>query len=216
MKKLLLLAIFVVGLAFPACASGSGYVKLSLWDNLSFAIPNNTQEIRGVDLGIGSHTRDVIGLQWDVIWAETHYLTGASLAWGMSKTSQAEGLQWAFVTTADKITGAQLGLVNTSANTTGAQVGGLNMSLRSIVGAQVGGANMALRSVTGAQVGAVNISLRSVVGAQVGFYNRAEHITGAQLGFVNYARSIRGLQVGIFNIAENGYLPAMIFVNGRF
>ena len=47
MKKILLLAVLVAGLSFPACAAGGpGYFKLSLWDDLSFAIPNNTQEIQ--------------------------------------------------------------------------------------------------------------------------------------------------------------------------
>ena len=187
MKKLLLLTLLGLGIASPVCAaSGPGYLKLSLWDSISFAIPNNIQQVEGVDVGIGSHTHRVTGLQWDLMWAETNYLTGASLAFGISKTSRAEGLQWAFVNMADHITGAQLGGWNTTTDMTGAQVGGVNMSVRSIVG------------------------------AQVGFYNQAEYINGVQFGFVNYAKYIYGLQLGIFNIAENGYLPAMVFINGRF
>lgn len=41
-------------------------------------------------------------------------------------------------------------------------------------------------------------------------------MNGVQFGLVNYARTIDGLQVGILNIAENGYFPAMVLVNGRF
>ncbi len=187
MKKIALLAVFVAGLFVPACAAGGpGYVKLSLWDRLAFAIPNNTQEIKGADLGIGSHTYSVTGLQWDVIWAETQNLTGASLAFGISKVGYGQGLQWAFVNMGNTLTGGQLG--------------GVKM----------------IADMTGAQVGFVNMSSRSVVGAQVGFYNQAEYINGVQFGLVNYAKYIYGLQVGIFNIAENGYLPAMVFVNGRF
>lgn len=187
MKKLWLLAVWIAGFAFPACAAGGpGYVKLSLWDQLSFAIPNNTQEIEGVDLGIGSYTRNMTGVQWDVIWAETNYLSGISLAGGISKTDQAEGVQWAFVTMSANMTGAQLGLVNMTISMTGAQVGGVNMSTHALEG------------------------------AQVGFYNQAEYIHGVQFGLVNYARYINGLQIGFINIAENGYLPAMVFVNGRF
>ncbi len=187
MKKLLLLAVFVAGLAFPAQAAGqSGAFKLSLWDHLSFAIPNNTQEIQGVDLGIGSHDYSLTGFQWDLIWGESKYLTGLSWAWGISKTGYAQGVQWAFVTMADDITGVQLGGVNMTADMTGVQFGGVNMSHR------------------------------STVGAQIGFYNQAEYINGVQIGFVNYVKYIYGLQLGIFNIAENGYLPAMVFINGRF
>ena len=186
MKKLLLVVALLAGLSFPTYADEVGHFKLSLWDDISVAIPNNVRNIQGVDLGIGSHAHNVTGLQADIIWAETHDLTGASLAWGISKTSQAKGVQWAFVTMADNMTGAQLGGVNMVVNTTGAQVGGVNMSLRSIVG------------------------------AQVGFYNQASYINGVQFGLVNYAKYIYGLQIGIFNIAENGFLPAMVFVNGRF
>ena len=56
----------------------------------------------------------------------------------------------------------------------------------------------------------------SGTGVQWGFFNKAEFIHGAQLGFVNYARTIEGLQIGLINIAENGWFPAMVFVNGRF
>ena len=40
-------------------------------------------------------------------------------------------------------------------------------------------------------------------------------MNGLQLGFVNYAKTIDGLQIGLLNIAENGWFPAMILVNGR-
>ncbi len=186
MKKLLLLAVFVAGMTFPAFA-GSGAFKLSLWDNLAFAIPNNTQEIKGVDLGIGSHTYSVTGFQWDLIWGETRYLTGVSWVGGISKTGYAQGVQWAFVNMADDISGVQFG-----------------------------GVNMTTADVTGLQFGGVNMSGRSVVGAQIGSYNQAEYINGVQIGLVNYAKYIYGLQIGVFNIAENGFLPAMILVNGRF
>ena len=186
MKKLLLVVALLAGLSFPTCAEEAGHFKLSLWDDISVAIPNNVRNIQGVDLGIGSHAHNVTGLQADLIWAETHSLAGVSWAWGISKVSQAKGLQWAFVTMAD--------------NSTGVQLGGVNMTV----------------DMTGVQFGGVNMSHRSTVGAQIGFYNQAEYVNGVQFGLVNYAKYIYGLQLGIFNIAENGYLPAMIFVNGRF
>ncbi len=188
MKKLLLLVVFACGFVVPAHAYPQvGHFKLSLWDQAAVAIPHTyIQNIEGADLGIGSHTQSMTGFQWDLMWAESHYLTGVSGAFGISKTTQAKGLQWAFVTMSEDMTGVQLGGVNMATTTTGVQLGGVNMSHRSIVG------------------------------AQVGFYNQAEYINGVQFGLVNYAKYIYGLQLGIFNIAENGYLPAMVFINGRF
>lgn len=173
MKKLLFVAVCLISFVAPACAyQAPGNFKLSLWEDTAFSIPDNIYNIKGADLGIGSKSYTLTGLQWDILWANSTYLTGLSWAWAASKTSKATGAQMAFVTLSDQITGAQLG--------------------------------------------AVNLSFYDVVGAQIGFYNQAERITGAQVGFVNYAKHIHGLQLGIFNIAENGYLPAMVFVNGRF
>lgn len=187
MKKLLLLAVLLASLSFPVfAAKNPGYFKLSLWDNLSVALPNNTQDITGVDLGIGSHSFSVTGLQADLMWAESKYITGASLSMGISKTRQTKGVQWAFVTMSEDVTGVQLGFVNMTAYITGVQFGGANMSSREIVG------------------------------MQAGFYNQAKYVNGLQFGLVNYAQYIYGLQLGLINIADNGYLPAMIFVNGRF
>jgi len=173
MKKLLFLAVLVFGFTLPAAAyQEPGNLKLSLWDDIAFAIPNNIHNVEGLDLGIGSKTYKMTGLQWDILWANSSYLTGLSWAWGASKTNRGTGAQMALVTLNDHMTGAQLG--------------------------------------------AVNVSWRSLTGAQVGFYNQAREIVGAQVGLINYAKYIHGLQVGLFNIAENGYLPAMIFINGRF
>ena len=53
-------------------------------------------------------------------------------------------------------------------------------------------------------------------GLQWGLYNQAESVSGLQVGFINYAKYIDGLQIGVLNIAENGWFPAMILVNGAF
>lgn len=173
MKKLLILAFLFAGIS-PLCAStNDAAVKLSLWDQLAIAAPANVHNVTGLDFGIGSHTDTVTGLQWDLVWAQTHYeLRGASLAW--------------LVSMGNHITGAQSALFDKAEDVVGAQIGGVNMT-------------------------------QSIIGAQIGFYNQADFMHGLQLGFVNYAREIdRGLQVGILNVAENGYLPVMVFVNGRF
>ncbi len=171
MKKLAILAVALFS-AFPAAAE-TGVFKLSLWDHLALATPANTQQITGVDFGIGSKTDTVTGAQIDLVFAQTeNELKGLSSAWVISLANDVYGAQGAMLTKNENLTGAQLGLVNMSNHT--------------------------------------------AVGAQVGFFNQAEYIHGAQVGFVNYAKHIDGLQVGLLNIAENGWFPMMVFVNGRF
>ena len=173
MKKIVLVFLFVL-MAFPALAgSQNGIVKLSLWDQLALAVPNNKEDVTGLDFGIGSKTTAVTGLQWDLVWAETTYeLKGVSCAWIVSMANKMQGFQTAAFVKANDIIGAQFGVVSLA---------------------------------------------NSVNGVQVGFFNQTDYLHGLQLGFVNYARDVdRGLQVGLLNVAENGYVPVMIFVNGRF
>lgn len=171
MKKLALFAALLCA-ALPAAAE-TGVLKLSLWDKTAIATPANTQDITGIDFGIGSTSAAVTGVQLDLLFAQTQYeLNGVSMAWVISMANEVRGAQLAMLTKAENVQGAQLGLVN--------------------------------------------INRQSVTGVQFGFFNQAEYAKGLQLGFVNYAKTIDGLQVGILNIAENGWFPAMIFVNGRF
>ena len=172
MKKLVVLAA-LLAVAFPAAAIQNGNLKFSLWHPIAVTVPAHSQDIVGLDFGIGSTTSAVTGLQWDLVWAETKYeLKGLSTAWLVSMANQVKGAQVAaFVKASD---------------------------------------------VTGAQIGAVNMST-TINGLQLGFFNHADYMHGLQLGFVNYAREIdQGLQLGLLNIAENGFVPVMVFVNGRF
>lgn len=172
MKKLAFLAA-VLCAAFPAWAADTGVLKLSLWDKTAIATPANTQEITGIDFGIGSNSATVTGVQLDLLMAQTQYeMNGVSMAWIVSMANEVRGAQFAMLTKAETTQGVQLGLVN--------------------------------------------INRQSVTGVQFGFFNQAEYANGLQLGFVNYAKTIDGLQVGILNIAENGWFPAMVIVNGRF
>ena len=171
MKKLAVLALLLCA-TFPAAAD-TGVLKLSLWDKTAIATPANTQDITGIDFGIGSTSAAVTGLQMDLLFAQTEYeLSGVSTAWIISMANEVRGVQLAMLTKAKNLQGAQLGLAN--------------------------------------------LNRQSMTGVQFGFFNQAEYANGLQLGFVNYAKTIDGLQVGILNIAENGWFPAMIFVNGRF
>ncbi len=171
MRKLLILALALFA-AWPAAAE-PGIFKLSLWDKTAIASPDNIHDITGIDLGIGSKTETLSGVQLDLIFAQTEYeLKGVSFAW--------------IINLANDVYGAQFGLLAKAEN------------------------------IAGAQFGFVNMSNREISGLQFGLFNQAEYIHGAQIGFVNYARTIEGLQVGILNIAENGWFPAMVLVNGRF
>ena len=172
MKKLFILFALLIA-ASSAFAADDGVIKLSLWDQMAVAAPNNKHDVTGLDFGIGSKTDSVTGLQLDLIWAETNYqLKGVSSAWLVNMANQVKGFQTAAFVKATDVVGVQLGAVNMT---------------------------------------------QSINGAQIAFYNQAEQLHGLQLGFINYAREInQGLQIGLLNIAENGYLPVMVFVNGRF
>ena len=93
--------------------------------------------------------------------------------------------------------------------------GSLYAKSREFVGLQSGLVTHNEQTFTGVQWGFVNLA-NSFEGAQLGFVNYSKDVTGVQLGFVNYAEHIYGIQIGLANIARNGFLPAMIFVNGRF
>lgn len=187
MKKLLIACLFTL-LALPACAYRADSLKLSLWGEAAFAVPeNNLDDISGADLGIGSSTENLTGLQFDFIFAQiNNRFTGAQLAWIAALAGDFTGAQGALYARADGFTGAQIGFINQT-----------------------------VRTGTGAQLGLLNIA-DSVTGAQLGFVNAAQYASGLQLGLVNYAKTIDGLQVGLINAAGNGWLPVMVFLNGRF
>ena len=84
MKKVVVLLAAVL-CAFPAFAGDKGILKLSLWDDIAVALPNNTQTVRGIDVGIGSNTDSIYGLQWDLIWGEVGELRGINTALGVAK-----------------------------------------------------------------------------------------------------------------------------------
>lgn len=173
MKKIALFTLLLCA-AFPVLAAPqNGNLKLSLWDQIAIAAPNNIEDISGLDFGIGSKAATVTGLQLDLVWSEVTYdLRGVSHAWLVSMANHVKGLQAAAFVKGNEVTGVQFGAVNLA---------------------------------------------NSITGVQAGFFNQADYLLGLQFGFVNYARDIeRGLQIGLLNIAENGFVPVMVFANGRF
>ena len=190
MKKLVLaVALLGVLAVVPAAAGDVGIVKLSLWDDIAVALPNNTQTVRGVDVGIGSNTDSVYGLQWDLLIGKVGELRGVNEALGFAKVEEGYGINSAWIyARSDKFYGVQGAIVDINDGHFG-----------------------------GAQFGIVNFAHGTLIGAQFGIYNQVEDLHGVQLGFVNNARHIsKGLQVGIVNIAKNGWFPVMVLVNGHF
>ncbi|MBE6421752.1 MAG: hypothetical protein IJP25_04655 [Elusimicrobiaceae bacterium] len=141
MKKLAVLLAFVL-CAAPAFAE-SGIVKLSLWGKrLAIAAPANTQHITGLELGIGS---------------DTDYLAGVQLDYVYGKAGEVKGVQSALLSRSNKLTGAQLAAINLSEGyLKGAQLGFYNQA-ESLTGVQLGFVNN-VKNIHGLQIGLVNIA----------------------------------------------------------
>ncbi|MBR3632625.1 MAG: hypothetical protein IKN49_06185 [Elusimicrobiaceae bacterium] len=192
MKKLVLMAALLgllCALPSAATAGDTGIIKLSLWDDIAIAAPNNIHNITGLDLGIGSKADTVDGVQLDLIYSNTY---------------KTRGVKSAFIyNTADIVYGLQGGLITIN-----------KQDMRGIQGGLV---SISEGDLTGLHDGYVNIAKGEVVGVQAGLVNwNTGSLTGVQLGLVNYVNHIKGLQIGLINIAKNGWLPAMVIVNGRF
>lgn len=187
MKKLVLALCLAVALV-PSMAYGNSNVKVSLWDRLAVAAPNNNiDQVKGIDLGLGSTADEITGVQLDFIYSSAkNNVAGVQWAWIYAFTPEFKGWQSAIFSHSHEFVGLQSSFVNYNEQT-----------------------------FTGVQWGFLNVA-NSFEGAQAGFVNYAKDVTGLQLGFVNYAEHIYGIQIGLANIARNGFLPAMIFVNGRF
>ena len=146
-----------------------------------------------------NHTNVVLG----IVDNNTPTVHGVSLALGSSRTNEMWGLSGAsFYARSKELRGVQGALYNVTYD-----VKGVTFSL---VDNNKG-------SFTGVQLSFVNLA-NDMKGVQWAFYNQAERLTGLQLGFVNYIKRIDcGLQIGLVNIIEeNGWLPIMVLVNGRF
>ena len=155
----------------------------------------------------------------------------ASAETGALKLSLWDEIAVAVPSNIHDIKGVDLGIASKTATVTGVQfdflfaqteyeLTGVSMSWIINLANQVKGAQLGLLAknddLMGAQLGFVNLSMHNATGLQWGFFNQAEYMNGLQLGFVNYAKTIDGLQIGLLNIAENGWFPAMVLVNGRF
>ena len=119
---------------------------------------------------------------------------------------------------ADTVTGVQWDFIHNETNTVkGVQTAWIWNNADTVYGVQSAIVSINENKLMGVQGGWINLANGEVIGAQLGLYNQVADLHGLQLGFVNYAKHIsKGLQIGLLNIAKNGWLPAMIIVNGRF
>ncbi len=112
MKKLAVLLAAVL-CAAPAFAGDTGIIKLSLWGDIAVAAPSNKDHVTGIDLGIGSSTKKVDGVQVDLIYSEAGTIRGVNDAWIYAKSDTIYGLQNALVTVNEnKVMGVQAGWIN--------------------------------------------------------------------------------------------------------
>ena len=142
MKKIvMLLALALV--AAPAFAGDSGILKLSLWGKkLAVALPNHTQNVTGVELGIGSDTESLKGVQLDFVYSKADDLVGVQSAL-LGKASHVTGVQWSFINLSDGlVSGVQAGLYNQAEELHGLQFGLVN-NVKTIHGLQIGLVNLA-------------------------------------------------------------------------
>ncbi len=198
MKKL---ALAVMAVCFAAGAAfAESPIKLSLYDQIAWPTPSQTNVVLGI---IDSNTPTVHGIDWNFISARNEELRGWQASWIYARTNDGIGLQGALYAKAGTFLGVQGGLLGRSESFTGVQWGFINWTEADMLGVQWG---------------AVNVAQGTAKGVQFGFANYAENFTGLQLGFVNWIENIdQGLQIGLVNVIKNnGWLPAMIFVNGRF
>lgn len=141
MKKLAVLLAAVLFCA-PAFAGNSGILKLSLWGDLAVAVPNNTKHVTGLELGIGSDTAKLSGVQFDFIYAKAGTVTGVQAAL-VAQNNNVTGVQWGFINFSEKLVkGAQLGFYNQAEELHGVQFGLVN-NVKNIYGLQLGLVNIA-------------------------------------------------------------------------
>ena len=154
MKKLLAVAVLLAAVSLPSMAATSP-IKLSLWGPIAW--PAQDVAIKGLDLGIGSTTNDMTGLQFNFIYSEAKNLTGVQLGL-VNQVDNGEGLQWGALNIATgHFSGVELGLVNWTGSVTGAQLGWVNYTDK-LNGFQLGLVNYAGSIGEGLQIGLVNFA----------------------------------------------------------
>jgi len=165
-------------------------------------IYGDCQDFTGLDIGVVQRTaRDFTGVAIGGVNISGEHFLGGQV--GLVNWSDDRRSQWQ-----DRSTGAQVGFVNYAGSFCGVQDGIVNITTGPFCGLQD-----SLLNYSG-----------DAYGLQCGFYfllgvNVANgSVRGCQIGLVNFAETMeRGLQIGLLNvIANNGWLPVLPIVNGRF
>jgi hypothetical protein len=137
MKKVVLSLVAVLML-FAVSAQASQPIKLSLWGPI--CVPNG-DTTNGVEIAIGTQTKEVNGLQLALIYAQADTF---------------KGVQYSLVTNTNDGLGAQLGFVNLAQDMKGLQYGFVNWTKGNMTGLQLGFVNYT-ETMKGVQIGLVNI-----------------------------------------------------------
>ena len=153
MKKVLSAVFAVVMMAGVSFAATP--IQLSLWDKM--ALPPS-DEVYGLEIGIGNNLSELKGVQWNLVWAET----GNGIGWQSGLLSRVNG----------EFAGLQTSFINwNEGSMTGLSYAFINYE----------------NNFKGASLGLVNYA-KELTGVQFGFFNYAESAGdfALQLGFVNY------------------------------
>lgn len=145
--------------------------------------------VTNICLGLfDSNTPTVEGLDLNFFSARNEELTGLQMSLIYARSGDMKGVQISFWTAAQSASGVEIGFVNNDTN-----------------------------DLTGVQLGIVNL-VGELDGAQLGLINKATFVHGLQLGIFNYAERFEGgLQIGLANfIKQDGMLPFMVLINGKF
>ena len=199
MKKVVL-GLFVAAAVLMGTASAQAQVfKLSLWDKI--CVPNGDYT-GGFELGFGTQTKAVDGLQLGIIYTQTDKLQGVQIGL-INSTKEETGVQFGLVNVTENGIGIQDGLVNVADNFKGEQYGCINWTSEDLIGLQFG---------------LLDVIKGSGKGAQIGIINYSKDFKGLQLGVVNWTETMNGVQVGLINVIENkpNFLPVFIIFNFGF
>ncbi|MDR3112055.1 MAG: hypothetical protein LBU55_02655 [Elusimicrobiota bacterium] len=128
-----LVSLFIVVL-FVTSSLAASQIKVSCWEGIAAPCAD---EVRGVELGIGSFTQQVTGVSFNLIYSTNEIMTGVQFAPVNVNTQKIIGVQIGFFNRANYVRGLQLGFINYTKNMYGLQIGLVNFIIDGDVPAMV-------------------------------------------------------------------------------